>query len=102
MQEVHAVEAVAPTSAEEVPGAHDAQLEADKRYEPAGQLVLQLADPADEKEDCQQTIQLETNEAPVELRYLPAAQFVQAEEPIAVPYVPAPQFEHDAAAAVEY
>jgi hypothetical protein len=74
----------------------------DARYEPEGQLVRQLADPADEKENCPPAMQLETRDAPSELRYVFAAQFVQVEVPDAVAYIPAPHFEHNDAPATEY
>jgi hypothetical protein len=53
-----------------VPETHEAQerLSLDARYEPAGQLVLQLADPADEKDESPHATQLEADEAPVKLR----------------------------------
>jgi hypothetical protein len=53
-----------------VPETHDVQelLELDARYEPAGQLVLQLADPADENDNSPHATQLDADDAPVELR----------------------------------
>jgi len=69
-QTEHTDESVAPTVAEKVPEAHEAQerLSLDARKEPAGQLVLQLFDPADENDESPHGAQLEADEAPVKLR----------------------------------